>query len=69
LNFIDFAEVNINSIPGVIRLKKVERYEDGTGFFIFQVEPGTDKDILFKAIENQFNEYFFKDNGHIYTDN
>ncbi len=60
-NFIDFAEVNIKSIPGVERLKKVETYEDGTGFFILQVDPYVDKVELIKGIENQFNEYFFKD--------
>ena len=67
-NFIDFAEVNINSIPGVMRFKAIEKYDDGTGFLIFQVEPHTDKQLLFKQVENQFNEYFFKD-GQLYKDN
>lgn len=63
-NFIDFAEININSIPGVMRFKAIEKYDDGTGFLIFQVEPHTDKQLLFKQVENQFNEYFFKDELH-----
>lgn len=67
-NFIDFAEVNINSIPGVMRFKAIEKYDDGTGFLIFQVEPHTDKQLLFKQVENQFNEYFFKD-GQLHKDN
>ncbi|OJV39613.1 MAG: hypothetical protein BGO29_04505 [Bacteroidales bacterium 36-12] len=61
LNFIDFAEINIRSIKEVDRLKKVEKYDDGSGFFIFSIKPEINKEKLFRDIENQFNEYFFKE--------
>ncbi len=60
-NFIDFAETNIRSITGVERLKAVEKYDDGTGFFIFSVAKDCNYELLFEEIKNQFNQYFFKD--------
>lgn len=57
-NFLDFAEVNIVSIPGIQQMEAVEVYDDGTGFYIFRLKPHTDRSLIMDGVMNEFQQYF-----------
>jgi hypothetical protein len=57
-NFLDFAEVNIVSVPGIQQMEAVHVYDDGTGFYIFRLKPHTDRSIMMESVMNEFQQYF-----------
>lgn len=61
-NFIDFAEINIISIEGVAELQVIDRYDDGTGYFIFRLKTNYNRDTVIQGISDQFQDYFLDNN-------
>jgi len=60
-NFIDFAEINLISIEGVAELQVIDKYDDGTGYYIFRLKSDYNRDTVVQGISDQFQEYFWGD--------
>ncbi len=65
-NFIDFAEVNLISIEGISELQVIDRYDDGTGYFILRLKTNYNRDTLIQGLSDQFQDYFL--DGGIFND-
>ena len=57
-NCLSFGEDHLSNIEDVQEMQGVETYEDGTGYYIFKLQPRFDRDTLISDIDNVFQHYF-----------
>jgi hypothetical protein len=55
-----FATDYIRKIPIVKRLNKIQCYDDGTGYLIFEIEKKIVPNIVMLYVEDKFDLYFNK---------
>ena len=57
-NQINYFEKHIRHIPGIRTIASLKKYDDGTGYCICSIIPGTDIDKLMSDVHDITNNYF-----------